>query len=129
MFLDDNNYPIKHTKIQQEDGRWRIEFIPLSVGVHQIQRIMQIGNTVRVELLQKVNVLNYSAQRIVYGYKLYNMDESVQLVFDAANFRVQDIIAEIKGTLLALLIKILFLFWTSQFFSNARSQRRAGQRP
>ena len=43
-----------------------------------------------------MNVLNYSAQRVVYGYKLYNMCDSVQLVFDAASFRVQDIWPEVK---------------------------------
>ena len=96
LVVDDCNYPIKHTKIQQEDGRWRIEFIPINVGVHQIQRIIQDDNRAKIQLLHKVNVLHYSAQRIVYGYKLNNIEDSVQLVFDAANYRVQDIGTNVK---------------------------------
>ena len=74
--------------------------------MHQIKRILASSDhhstsgsesSCKLELLQKINVLHYSAQRIVYGYKLYNMEDSVQLVFDAANYRVQDIIAEVKG--------------------------------
>jgi hypothetical protein len=96
--IDDNNYPIKHTKIQLEDGKWRIEFIPSSVGLHQVQRIIQVqDNTAKVQCLLKVNVLHYSASRTVYGYKMYNLEDSVQLVFDAANFRVKDILPEVKG--------------------------------
>lgn len=97
LVSDDNNYPIKHTKIQLEDGRWRIEFIPISVGTHQVQRLLQMDNTTKVQLLLKVNVLHYSASRTVYGYKMYNLDDSVQLVFDAANYRVRDILPEVKG--------------------------------
>jgi hypothetical protein len=122
---DDCNYPIKHTKIQQEDGRWRIEFIPHNVGIYQIQRIISSNNhnspqmqhdtnandptssprsitsnsssvAAKIQLLQKVNVLHYSAQRVVYGYKLNNIEDSVQLVFDAANYRVQDISIQVK---------------------------------
>ena len=97
VVVDDNNLPIKHTKIQLEDGRWRIEFIPINVGIHQIQRVIQADNQMQIHLLHKLNVLHYSAPRIVYGYKMYNIEDSVQLVFDAANFRVQDIMPEVKG--------------------------------
>jgi hypothetical protein len=55
-----------------------------------------VDDRIVLQLLFKVNVLNYSAQRIVYGYKLYNIQDSVQLVFDAASFRVQDIWPEVK---------------------------------
>ena len=50
----------------------------------------------KIQLLLKVNVLHYSAQRVVYGYKLNNIEDSVQLVFDAANYRVQDISIQVK---------------------------------
>lgn len=41
-------------------------------------------------------MLHYSAPRTVYGYKMYNVEDSVQLVFDAANYRVKDILPEVK---------------------------------
>lgn len=96
---DDANYPIKHTKIQLEDGRWRIEFIPIGVGLHQIQRLIHsdLDSAVKAQCLLKTNVLHYSAPRTVYGYKMYNLEDSVQLVFDAANYRVKDIMPEVKG--------------------------------
>lgn len=51
----------------------------------------------KAQILLKTNVLHYSAPRTVYGYKMYNLEDSVQLVFDAANFRVKDILPEVKG--------------------------------
>lgn len=106
--IDDNNYPIKHTKVQLEDGRWRIEFIPISVGLHQVQRIISepsssssavqddSNSSLKAQNLFKTNVLHYSAPRTVYGYKMYNLEDSVQLVFDAANYRVKDILPEVR---------------------------------
>lgn len=88
---------VKHTKLQEEGGRWCIEFIPLSMGVHLIQRIIMTDDKPKVHLLHKINVLNYSSHRIVYGYKLYNIQDPVQLVFDSANFDVNDIVPEIKS--------------------------------
>lgn len=103
LVIDDTNSAIKHTKIQLEDGRWRIEFIPTSPGPHKIQRLIRCepaegasGERIQAQHIFKVDVLNYSTQRVVYGYKLYSIQDSVQLVFDAANFRVQDIWPEIK---------------------------------
>ncbi len=83
-----------------EDGRWKIEFTPISVGVYKIHHLVKKidSNNAQMEprILYKVNVLNYTAQRVVYGYKLYSIQESVQLVFDAANFAVQEIWPEVK---------------------------------
>jgi hypothetical protein len=93
---DETGGALKHTKVQLEDGRWRIEFIPLSTGVHKVHRVHRLDDRSVLQLLYKVTVLNYSAQRVVYGYRLYNMQDSVQLVFDAASFRVQDIWPEVK---------------------------------
>lgn len=88
--------PIKHTKIQLEDGRWRVEFIPINTGIHKIKRIIQTDNSSKIQTLSRINVLNFSSQRAVYGYKLYSIEESVQLVFDAADFKVNDISIQIK---------------------------------
>lgn len=96
-YLDENSMAIKHTKIQEEGGRWCIEFIPLSMGVHLIHRILMIDEKPKSHLLHKINVFNYSSHRIVYGYKLYNIQDPVQLVFDSANFDVNNIVPEIKG--------------------------------
>jgi hypothetical protein len=97
--LDENNLAIKHTKIQKEDGTWRIEFIPIIPGVHLINRIMYENNRTKSILLHRINVVNYGEQRILYGYKFYEMHESIQLVFDAANFKVNDILPELKSKL------------------------------
>ena len=96
---DGNNLPIKHTKIQRDDGTWRIEFIPTTTGLHHIKRILQIDENKKCHLLHRINVLNYGEQRVLYGYKLYDSNESVQLVFDAVNFNVNDILPEVKGLL------------------------------
>jgi len=99
--VDTNGLPVKHTKTQREDGSWRVEFIPNSTGWHQIRRILQDDVTGRLEkkthLLHRVNVLSYGEQRVLYGYKLYDWGDSVQLVFDAVGFNVNDIVAEVKG--------------------------------
>lgn len=78
----------------------------MSIGLHQIQRIIQAAEAavtrstsdMKSQTLLKSSVLHFSAPRTVYGYKMYNLEDSVQLVFDAANFRVKDIMPEVKGT-------------------------------
>ena len=94
---DEGNVPLKHTKIQKEDGCWCIEFIPANMGMHQIQRILKIDSQIKSQLIHKVNVLNYGEQRILYGYKLYDKQEPIQLVFDAVNFKVKDILPQVLG--------------------------------
>lgn len=65
--------------------------------MHQVQRIVNTqDNVLKAMSLLKTNVLHYSAPRTVYGYKMYNLEDSVQLVFDAANYRVKDILPEVK---------------------------------
>ena len=93
MFIDSTYMPIKHTKIQQEDGRWKIEFTPVSIGVHKIYQMIEK----QTQLIHRVNVLSTEAQRFVYGYKLYNVDDSLQIVFDAGTFKSSNIISEVKG--------------------------------
>lgn len=91
--VDPQIIPIKHSKIQQEDGRWKIEFIPVSIGLHKIYQIIDK----QTHLIHKCNVLSSNAQRFVYGYKLYNVEDSLQLVFDAGIYKSSNIIAEVKG--------------------------------
>ncbi len=103
--LDQIGLPVKHTKTQRDDGTWRIEFIPTSTGWHQIKRILlndSFGGDIGLEnkkshLLHRANVLSYGEPRVLYGYKFYDANKSVQLVFDAVGFNVNDIVTEVKG--------------------------------
>ncbi|CAF0722221.1 unnamed protein product, partial [Brachionus calyciflorus] len=96
LVIDESNFPIKHSKIQLEDGRWRVEFIPASTGVYKIQRVLQADNTTKIQTIYKINVVHFSTLRTVYGYKLYSKEDSVQLVFDAAEYKVHDILPQVK---------------------------------
>lgn len=95
---DNSNIPIKHAKIQQEDGRWKIEFIPVSVGTHKIYQMIDK----QPQLIHRVNVLPTNTQRTVYGYRLYNIEDAVQLVFDSVNYESNSIGVEVKGLLTLL---------------------------
>lgn len=94
---DENGLPLKHTKIQKENGTWCVEFIPNTTGLHQIQRILKSDDRIKSHLLHRINVLNYGEQRVLYGYKIYEKSTPIQLVFDAVNYEVNDILPEIKG--------------------------------
>ena len=92
--ITDSSYsPIKHTKVQQEDGRWKLEFTPTSIGMHKVYQVIDK----KTQLIHKINVLSTEAQRFVYGYKLYNVGDSLQIVFDAGTFKSSNIISEVRG--------------------------------
>jgi hypothetical protein len=96
--IDDNNISIKHTKTQLEDGRWHIEFTPNTPGIFLIERCFYNNEDqmIRSQVIHRINAIDTNSNRIVYGYKLYNIDDSIQIVFDAINNNVNDIVAQIK---------------------------------
>jgi hypothetical protein len=49
------------------------------------------------QLIHRVNVLPTNTQRTVYGYRLYNIEDAVQLVFDSVNYESNSISVEVKG--------------------------------
>ena len=61
-----------------------------------MHKIFQIVDN-RSQIIHKVNVLSTNAQRTIYGYKLYNIEDAVQLVFDSVSFNTANIIVEVKG--------------------------------
>ena len=79
-----------------------------------------VDNSLKAQILLKTNVLHYSAPRTVYGYKMYNLEDSVQLVFDAANFRVKDILPEVKGSSYFFLKSSFAVFNWSLFYRPER---------
>ncbi len=66
FFLDPDEIVIKHTRIQDSAGRWRIEFEPIKAGMYQIQTDIDESqiNLASMEILP----LNY--ERNIYGERI-----------------------------------------------------------
>jgi len=70
----------------------------LTSGQHKLKRIVQIDDKYKIQLLHQFNVIDYTIRRIVYGHKLYNINDPVQLVFDAANCIAENIQVEVRDS-------------------------------
>ena len=85
--LDPDNVRIKHTRIQDSAGRWRIEFEPRKSGVYQLQT--DIYHTTLK--LRSMEILSLDYERLIYGERIVhpNMLNFVSINSMTRNFDVQ----------------------------------------
>ncbi|CAF1097846.1 unnamed protein product [Rotaria sordida] len=78
---------IKHTRIQDLEGRWRIEFEPTKVGIYQIQT----GSDKQPINLASVDILPLDYERYIYGERIVysNALNFISIVSDNENIKVQ----------------------------------------
>jgi hypothetical protein len=64
--LDPDQIIIKHTRIQDSGGRWRIEFEPTKSGIYQIQTNIDELETI----LSSMDILPMDYERNMYGERI-----------------------------------------------------------
>ena len=69
ILIDPNQSIIKHTRIQDSAGRWRIEFEPGQVGIYQIQTNDQ-NNDQSPLILASMDILPGTYQRTIEGERI-----------------------------------------------------------
>ncbi len=66
LLLDPDQLIIKHTRIQDSGGRWRIEFEPIKAGVYTIQTDLEESQII----LASMDILPLHYERTVYGERV-----------------------------------------------------------
>jgi hypothetical protein len=69
FFIDPDQIIIKHTRIQDSGGRWRVEFEPIKVGIYQIQT-NDNGNDESPIILASMDILPSDYQRTIEGERI-----------------------------------------------------------
>lgn len=66
FLLDPDTLIIKHTRIQDSAGRWRIEFEPIKTGIYQIQTDVDQSTII----LASAEILPIDHERKIYGERI-----------------------------------------------------------
>ena len=66
FFVDPDDKQIKHTRIQDSAGRWRIEFEPKKSGLYQIQTDIDESPLI----LASMEILSLDYERNIYGERI-----------------------------------------------------------
>ncbi|CAF4496856.1 unnamed protein product, partial [Rotaria sp. Silwood2] len=84
---DPDKIIIKHTRIQDFDGRWRIEFEPTKTGIYQIQT----GSDKPQITLASMDVLSLECERYIYGERIVysNAHNFISIISDNDDIKVQ----------------------------------------
>ncbi len=90
FFLDPDGIIIKHTRIQDSAGRWRIEFEPTKLGIYQIQTNIDESKLI----LASMDILPLNYERHIYGERIIHPNV---LNFISINSHNENLKIELKG--------------------------------
>jgi hypothetical protein len=68
-YIDPDQNVIKHTRIQDSGGRWRIEFEPIKSGIYQIQTNDNENDQSPI-ILASMDILPLNYQRTIEGERV-----------------------------------------------------------
>ncbi|CAF1615421.1 unnamed protein product, partial [Adineta ricciae] len=85
LFVSDpDQVTIKHTRIQDSGGRWRVEFEPIKSGIHQIQTNVN-GNDESSLILASMDILPANYHRTIEGERIIHPNVLNYITINSTN--------------------------------------------
>ena len=84
LLLDPDQVTIKHTRIQDSGGRWRVEFEPIKSGIHQIQTNVN-GNDESSLILASMDILPANYHRTIEGERIIHPNVLNYITINSTN--------------------------------------------
>jgi hypothetical protein len=82
--IDPDQVVIKHTRIQDSGGRWRVEFEPIKSGIHQIQTIDN-DNEQSPIILASMDILPTNYERTIEGERIIHPNILNYIIINSNN--------------------------------------------
>jgi hypothetical protein len=107
---------IKHTRIQDSAGRWRIEFEPTKAGIHKIQTDIDQSSI----NLASMEILSLNYERTIYGERIVHPKV---LNFLSINSQNENLKIQLKCKINEILFRILNLLNSFKWNRNSPGNR------